>query len=531
MYSNGVAGDSEGRKGSQLATTLFAAVVAIALMQGGCGGCGGIQVSEGSTTTTGGSTTGGITGGTTGGTTGGGALGRLFVFSDFQAATRTVPGYAGALRVTVTPPSGVALPGTFANPFELTRFSTFRMLDNLTASEQPYVLDMEALTDGTVVGTVKRSIVITAGSTEEVDVSANLESAVDSVTVEGVSWIDLGQSQYTAYARDAQGAALFSGRGFRFSSSDPAVLSIDPDSGLATAKTQGTATITALLSGTALSGKLDVLVEVITKIVFTSDRVGRKEIYSMNSNGSDQTRITVTTTPPNEANNAPVYTPDGSNIVFWTNRGGDAEIYVMTANGQNLVNISNDSRDDREPAVSPDGSKIAFTTNRNLVNWQVYLMNSDGTGQVNFSAHASHCRFATFSPDGNSIVFSSNRDGDINNLYRLNIDGTNLVRLTPDGLGGAEATFSPDGTQIAYWVSDGTNSQIHVMNADGTDISQVTTDPSAHYSPTFSPDGTRIAYASNLDGDFEIYVINLDTLVVRKLTDNAAEDLEPSWHP
>ena len=220
---------------------LFIAVMALAFLQGGCGGGGG---------------------GGAGGTTGGGATGRLLVLSHFADATRTVPGYADALRVTVTPPAGVALPGTFPNPILLTRTATLRLLDNLEPSAQPYVLDMEALTDGTVVGTVQRSIVLSAGELREVEVSANLQSTIDGISVEGVSLVMIGSSaQFTAFAKDDQGATLFSGLGFTWGSLDPGLLSIDEATGLATASTVGTATVTATISGTGVSGQSVVTID------------------------------------------------------------------------------------------------------------------------------------------------------------------------------------------------------------------------------------------------------------------------------
>ena len=187
-----------------------------------------------------------------GGGTGVLTTGSILVISDYKAATRSAPGYADTLRVTVTPPAGVTLPGTFPNPFLLSRTSTSRTLVGLAPSAQPYVLDMEALTDGTVVGTVQRSMVVSAGDSLIIDVSADLDSEVDSVTVEGgVTLLPWNTStQLTAFARDKFGAALFSGAGFTWASSDFGLLSVDPNTGLVTAVKLGTATITATLAGT-----------------------------------------------------------------------------------------------------------------------------------------------------------------------------------------------------------------------------------------------------------------------------------------
>jgi dipeptidyl aminopeptidase/acylaminoacyl peptidase len=57
-----------------------------------------------------------------------------------------------------------------------------------------------------------------------------------------------------------------------------------------------------------------------------------------------------------------------------------SEIYVMNSDGTNQTRLTNNSATDYEPTFSPDGSKIAFTSNRDG-NDEIYVMNSDGTNQ------------------------------------------------------------------------------------------------------------------------------------------------------
>ena len=76
------------------------------------------------------------------------------------------------------------------------------------------------------------------------------------------------------------------------------------------------------------------------KIVFYSDRDGNYEIYTMNADGSNQTRLTF-----NQAGDfAPAWSPNGRQIVFASFRDDEhladigldehnAEIYVMDADG------------------------------------------------------------------------------------------------------------------------------------------------------------------------------------------------------
>ncbi len=128
-----------------------------------------------------------------------------------------------------------------------------------------------------------------------------------------------------------------------------------------------TAVITATLAMSGLSWAAG------EKITFHSQRDGNREIYSMDPDGSNQTRLTNNTFTDGE----PTWSPGGSRIAFNTNRDANTEIYVMDADGSNQTNLTNAPGSvESEPAWSPDGSKIAFQTNRDGFRWRV----AGGTG-------------------------------------------------------------------------------------------------------------------------------------------------------
>ncbi len=200
---------------------------------------------------------GGGGGGTGGGGGGGSNLAKLSVVAAFAPATRVVPGYADELHVTVTPPTGVSLPANAPSEFTLTRDASARDLVGLTPSAAPYTFNMEALTDGVVVGRVVRTIIVTPGMDEGIDVSAFLQSEVASVQVEGPASMTIGNNmQFAAHAKNADGQTLFSGAGFSWTSTDPLVLYVDVDTGFVVPRDIGVATIRATLTGTSKWGSL-----------------------------------------------------------------------------------------------------------------------------------------------------------------------------------------------------------------------------------------------------------------------------------
>lgn len=172
------------------------------------------------------------------------------------------------------------------------------------------------------------------------------------------------------------------------------------------------------------------------KIAFETNRDGNSEIYLMNMDGSNPTRLT----DDNSRDADPFFSPDGLRIVFPTNRHGNYEIYVMNVDGSNLTRLTSNFFDDLRPAFSPDGSKIVFYRNTESGS-EIYVMNADGTAEVRLTNNSSSDEFPKWSPDGTRIIFYSNRDGD-DEIYTMTLDGLNVVKLTNNNSRDWEASFT-----------------------------------------------------------------------------------------
>ena len=93
------------------------------------------------------------------------------------------------------------------------------------------------------------------------------------------------------------------------------------------------------------------------KIVFDSPRDGNREIYVMDSDGSQQQRLTFT---PGKGKYSwlPALSPDRKKIAFASNRDGNTEIYLMDADGshvQRLTNTAGKGKSSWNSVFSPDG--------------------------------------------------------------------------------------------------------------------------------------------------------------------------------
>ncbi|MBI4833902.1 MAG: PD40 domain-containing protein [Planctomycetes bacterium] len=85
------------------------------------------------------------------------------------------------------------------------------------------------------------------------------------------------------------------------------------------------------------------------KIAFDSNRDGNSDIYTMDADGKNQTRLT--DSPKNDI--SPRWSPDGKKIAFVSERDGNSEIYVMDADGKNQTRLTNNPKSDSSPDWSP----------------------------------------------------------------------------------------------------------------------------------------------------------------------------------
>lgn len=169
-----------------------------------------------------------------------------------------------------------------------------------------------------------------------------------------------------------------------------------------------------------------------SKLVFMRQEGGDNEIWLMNSDGTNPVPLTDNTL----VEGRPVFSPDGTKIVY-SRRGGPGapasirqlDIYVMNADGTDQTRLTTSLANDSNPRFSPDGEKIAFESTRDG-NSEIYVMNPDGTGQTRLTFEPSTEEFPAFSPDGEQLAFSSDRDGNPE-IYAMDLDGSGEpVRLT-----------------------------------------------------------------------------------------------------
>lgn len=163
------------------------------------------------------------------------------------------------------------------------------------------------------------------------------------------------------------------------------------------------------------------------QILFISDRGESRAIYSVNSDGTNLTRLV------DGFSDSPAFSRDGARIVYVRiDEGGYREIHTMNPDGNADVRLTFDTqtgsgREDH-PRFSPDGSKIVFTV-RTAFDGDIWIMNADGSGQTQLTSGYVDDAFPRFCFGGRRIVYWSYGNEDPA-LYSIKLDGSDQRRLT-----------------------------------------------------------------------------------------------------
>ncbi|MCX7551272.1 hypothetical protein [Xanthomarina sp. F2636L] len=168
----------------------------------------------------------------------------------------------------------------------------------------------------------------------------------------------------------------------------------------------------------------------------------------------------------------PTVSPKGDKIVFTSDRSGDLELYTMNIDGTDVKQITFELGYDGGAFFSPDGTQLIFRSSRpkteedikeykdllaeGLVQpteMELYICNADGSElrQLTNLGNANWSPF--FHPSGEKILFSSNFESERGfpfNLYMIDLDGKNLERITHSDTFDAFPVFSNDGKKLIF---------------------------------------------------------------------------------
>jgi outer membrane protein assembly factor BamB len=213
----------------------------------------------------------------------------------------------------------------------------------------------------------------------------------------------------------------------------------------------------------------------------------------------------VTLTKGSAHDRSPAWSPDGTKIAYSSDSTGTYQLWIMNADGTDPTRLTHDGANDTTPAWSPDGTKIAYTSDQSG-NGDVWRIDVDGSNPTQLTDDPAFDGFPDWSPDGTRIAFQSARSGN-SDIWTIRPSGGGLQRVTKSDSQDRDPAWSPDGTRIAYGSDRSGNQDIWTILPDGNGRIQVTTSKDSDFHPTWAPMGNRIAFARVRGGSQAIWTV------------------------
>ncbi|MGA1864153.1 MAG: hypothetical protein ACMUHX_03750 [bacterium] len=263
-----------------------------------------------------------------------------------------------------------------------------------------------------------------------------------------------------------------------------------------------------------------------TKIAFTKNRNGIKEIYDIDFDGFGLNMIT----RHESICLSPEWSPNGKNIAYTCFRKRNPNLYVYNLSKKNYTILSSRDGVNAAPAWSPDGTKIALMLRRGDRTGIAIIDILKTDNPVFLTTRGGNESSPTWSPDGRMLAFMSDRSGSPQ-IYTIRSNGRDLNRVTYKGNYNASPDWSPLGDRIAFCGMTNGKFDIFTCTSDGKDLRQLTRSSGNNEDPTWSPDGRFIAFSSDRSGNPDIYCINANGANLRQITSSEFEETEPDWSP
>jgi TolB protein len=250
-------------------------------------------------------------------------------------------------------------------------------------------------------------------------------------------------------------------------------------------------------------------------------------------------KITQLTSGRNHHDQHPKWSPDGRRISFVSSRGGNFDLYVMNADGTNVTRITDHPANDFDPIWMPDGQSMIFSSERDSRSdlYRVWIADR----RVDRLTHhfVGRAIMPSVSPDGKLVAFAAQT------LQRLQfwefqvhiLDlATGKTRALDNTGGACWPSWSPDGRQLANVLMAKEPSTLQVRNPDSGGARELVPDPRRwHYYPDWSKDGAWLAFsvspAHHEGEDWDLAIAAPDGSKYHRLTTGPGNDRLPDWKP
>lgn len=273
-------------------------------------------------------------------------------------------------------------------------------------------------------------------------------------------------------------------------------------------------------------------------LVFSSDRTGSQQIWTMHADGSGARQITL---EAGFANWWPRISPDRRRILFYRSPSGfpgdssRASLWMVNPDGTGLSEVRKVGRDgwtsQGHAEWSPSGQELAMYGGVNGAT-QIFITNRSGAIVRQVTNRAGANTDVSWTPNGYNLVFNgcSRTPCTANDLeiYFVSASGGTETRITTNTRPDYAPHFSPDGGSLAWLQKTGDTGNgilgtwgiMLRRTSDGT-LSTLLDDGEVNSVPVWSGDGTQLFFHridQAASGRWRIFRIDLDGTDLRAIT-------------
>lgn len=255
-------------------------------------------------------------------------------------------------------------------------------------------------------------------------------------------------------------------------------------------------------------------------VLFSTARDGNWEVYRWQADA----RLNLSAYPAVDRD------PDGHPqqpwVVFTSTRDNNPNLYVVDREGNNLTRVTDSPYPERQPRWSPDGRQLVYVSEVADKDEELYLTAYPGTGNPQRLTQSPMPDYdPAWAVDGQSLFFTSERDGN-GEIYRLHLADKRLERLTQHVARDSHPAPAPDGKQLVFVSDRDGDPELYLLTLATGALRRLTTHIGLDTEPTWES-SEHLLYASQQGNDTQIMRLDLKSGATTPVTELGTAARQP----
>jgi Tol biopolymer transport system component len=228
----------------------------------------------------------------------------------------------------------------------------------------------------------------------------------------------------------------------------------------------------------------------------------------------------------------PAWSPDGKKIVFSSERAGKWDLWVVSSEGGTPQRLTDDTSIDYQPAWSPDGKWIAYGSGT-AARFDLRVVPAGGGAPAKVDSGTTWVLRPVWSSDGGSLYYSGEREG-IVSVWSLPFSqgkpSGSPARVTVGP--GADVAPTLDRAGRIAFATVGGDPDIWEWSLSSGSLRQVTSDTGMESNARLSPDGKSMLFASDRTGTRAFWTLDFASRTPTRVTSGFLENFSfARWSP